>query len=146
MGTGMSQHFKFGRSVYLAAMLCLAHVTFLIFLPLLALSAWSRLALAAMVLCSLVYYLRHEVWLAAPSSCTGLVLDGENAVLVLRNGSHLRGRIAGGSLVTPWLAVLNVSLLQRKGTRSVLILPASMAKDAFRQLRVWLKWGAQDAG
>lgn len=142
----MSQHFKLGRSIYLIVMLGLAHGAFLMALPLLALPIWGRLVLAAMVLSSLAYFLWRDAWLAAPDSCIELVAGGEGVMLVLRNGARLRGRISKSSLVTPYLTVLNVSLPQRKGMRSVLILPDSMARDSFRRLRVWLKWGAQDAG
>lgn len=142
----MDQHFKLGRSVYLAVMLVLAHGAVLVLLPLLELPLWSRLALAVTVAFSLAYFLWRDAWLAAPDSCTELVVSKEGIMLTLRNGVQLRGRISASSLVTPYLTVLNLSLSQRRGMHSVLILPDSMAKDAFRQLRVWLKWGAQDAG
>ena len=141
----MNQHFKLGRSIYQAIMLSLGHGAFLMVLPLLVLPVWSRLGLAVIVLSSLAYFLWRDVWLAAPDSCTELVMDREGVMLVLRNGTHLHGGISENSLVTPYLTVLNVSLSQRKGMRSVLILPDSMARDAFRRLRVWLKWGTQDA-
>jgi toxin CptA len=141
----MSQHFKFSPSFHLAVMLCMAHGAFLMVLPLLALPFWSRLMLAAVALFSLAYYLRRDAWLRAPYSCVELALEGSDAVLKLRNGVQLRGGIAHGSLVTPYLTMLNVSLPEWHRTRSVIILPDSMAKDSFRQLRVWLRWGGQGA-
>jgi len=141
----MNQHFSFSPSIYLAAMLCIAHGAFLMVLPLLDLPVWSRLVLASVVLSSLVYYLRREVWLQAPSSCVELTLEENAALLTLRDGRQLHGEIARGSLATPYLAVLNVSLPQRQRMRSLTILPDSLATDSFRQLRVWLKWGDQVA-
>jgi toxin CptA len=142
----MNLRFKLGRSVYLAVLLFLSHGAFLAALPQLALPVWSMLALAMAVLLNLAYFLWRDALLAAPSSCAELVIVGGGVMLVLRNGKRLSGRISGSSLVTPWLTVVNVSLSQRHKVRSVLILPDSMAKDEFRQLRVWLKWGGQDAG
>lgn len=120
-------------------MLGVAHGALLLLLLMLPL--WTRLMLAALVLSSLVYYLRRDAWLRAPDSCIGLVLQGDDAILNLRNGAQLRGEIAPDSLVTPLLTVLNVSLPELRATRSVVMLPDSMAADVFRQLRVWLKWG-----
>lgn len=139
----MNQHFSFSPSIYLAAMLCIAHGAFLMVLPLLDLPVWSRLMLASVVLFSLVYYLRRDAWLRMPSSCVELVLEENAALLILRDGRQLHGEVARSSLVTQYLTVLNVSLPQRQRMRNLTILPDSLATDSFRQLRVWLKWGGQ---
>jgi len=142
----MNLHFSFGRSIYLAATLCISHGVFLMVLPLLDLPVWSRLMLAAAVLFSLAYYLRRDALLRAPSSCVELVLEENNAALLtLRDGRQLHGDVARSSLVTPYLTVLNVSLSQRHRMRSLTILPDSLGTDSFRQLRVWLKWSGQVA-
>ncbi|MBI1174771.1 MAG: hypothetical protein GC139_05840 [Sideroxydans sp.] len=137
----MSQHFKFSSSRYLAAMLCIAHGAFLMVLPLLALPFWSRLLLAAAVLFSLGYYLWRDAWLLAADSCTGLTLQGEVVILSLRNGAQLHAEVVPGSLLTPLLMVLRLSLPASRKARSLVILPDSLGADSFRQLRVWLKWG-----
>ena len=138
-------HFEFKPSRYLAVMLGAAHAAFLIVLPLLALPFWAKSLLLLSLMFSLGYYLRRDAWLLAADSCVGLLLHESEAVLILRDGRQLHGTLAADSLVTPLLTVLNVSLPERFAARSVVVLPDSMAAEAFRQLRVWLKWGAQGA-
>lgn len=75
-------------------------------------------------------------------SCVAFRLeDSEVIVLVLRNGSHLIGRLSSDSLVTPYIVILNVVLNEQQGGRSVLILPDTMGVESFRRLRVAMRWG-----
>lgn len=142
----MKLRFKFGASRYLTVLLVAAHGAFILVLPLLTLPLWAKLGLASVLLVSLGYYLRRDAWLSAPDSCIGLVLEHDAAILLLRDGSQLRGRIEPDSLVMPLLTVLRLRLSERRSTRSVTILPDGMERESFRQLRVWLKWGrAQEA-
>lgn len=142
----MNQQFKLYPSIHLTVMLCLVHGAALAVLPLLALSGWCIWLLALMVVSSLAYHLWRDAWLRAPGSCSELrVEEGGDAVLVLRNGEQLRGAIARGSLVTPYLTVLRIVMPHRRVMRGVAILSDSMDRNAFRQLRVWLKWGRQEA-
>jgi toxin CptA len=54
------------------------------------------------------------------------------------------GRVLRGSLVTPYLVTLNIALSERRGVRSILVLPDTMSVDSFRRLRVMLVWGKRD--
>lgn len=139
----MNRQLELTPSRYLAAMLLMAHGLFLAALPQLALPIWSKLALAGLVLCSMFYYLRRDAWLRAPDSCVGMRLQGDEVELLLRDGRRVPGRLLHDTLVTPWLTVLNLKLAGQHAVRSTVILPDSLAADAFRELRVWLKWGAQ---
>ena len=138
----MSRHFEFNPSHYLAALLLLVHGACLVVLPLLALPRWSVAALMAIVAGSLAYHLWRDAWLRAPDSCIALLLERNDAVLTLRDGNQLRGRVEQG-LVTPMLTVLNVLPDGARATRSLVILPDSLSAEAFRQLRVLLRWGRQ---
>lgn len=138
----MNRHFQLKPSHYLAALLGVAHAAFLMVLPLLALPLWAKLMLVLPLLFSLGYYLRRDAWLMAADSCVGLLLQEGEVVLILRDGRQLHGKLVPNSLVTPWFTLLNVSLPGWHAARGVVVLPDSMAADAFRQLRVWLKWGS----
>ena len=100
--------------------------------------------LAVVVTFSLAFHLKQDAFLAMPDSCRELVLEGQHAIVTLNNNVQLQGSIARGSLVAPWLTVLHISLPERRGMYSVIILPDSLDAQAFRQLRVWLRWGVQD--
>lgn len=107
-----------------------------------ALPLWAGLALALLLLCSLLYYLLRDAWLGLPTSCIGLIQEGEGAVLLRRDGTRLSCAILQDSLVMPYLTVLNVLPPESRFARSVVILADSMEAESFRQLRVWLRWGS----
>lgn len=140
--TGMQRHFKLRPSRSLALfflILCLsASVSIWVLpLPLLAL-----IFLTLILLSWSGYCLLFDAGLRMGDSCVAFRLEGgEEAVLVLRNGSHLMCRLSGDSLVTPYIVILNVVLNEQRGRRSVLILPDAMGAQSFRRLRVALRWG-----
>jgi len=139
----MRRQFKLQLSRYLAAMLIAAHgVTFAALFPL-ALPIWAKAALASLMLLSLAYHLWRDAWLSAPSASVALMLEGDRVVLATRGGEQLAGRMLRDSLATPFLTVLNVLPQGARLARSVVILPDSLDAESFRQLRVWLKWGAK---
>lgn len=126
-------------------MLVTAHGAVLAMLPLALAPMWSKLALAVLLLSSLLYYLRRDAWLRLPASCIGLVLEEDRAMLLRRDGVRLPCEILNDSLVMPYLTILNVLPQGARFARSVVILPDSLEAESFRQLRVWLKWGTQAA-
>lgn len=137
----MQRQFKLQPSHYFAVMLVAVHGTTLAALFPLSLPIWAKAALASIVLFSLAYHLWRDAWLSAPPACVALVLDGERVALTTRGGEQLEGQILRDSLVTPFLAVLNVLPQGARFARSVIVLPDSLDAESFRQLRVCLKWG-----
>ncbi len=140
----MQQRVEFSASRYLAAILIAAHALALFALAV-VLPPWAGAASAVLILASLAYYLLRDAWLKLGSSCTGLVTDEEGAVISLRDGTRLPCLVLNDSLVTPLLTVLNLRPRGSRAVRSVVILPDSLEAEAFRQLRVWLKWGERTA-
>ncbi|HEU4707981.1 MAG TPA: protein YgfX, partial [Methylophilaceae bacterium] len=47
------------------------------------------------------------------------------------------------SFVAPYLTILNLRVLGRIRRRHLLLTPGGVDMEAFRQLRVWLRWGNQ---
>jgi len=101
----------------------------------------AKAALAVLLGCTLVYYLRRDALLLSSSSHVAISLGGEEVTLTTRNGSELHGQILRDSVVTPFLAILNVLPQDGKRVRSVVIFPDSLERERFRELRVLLKWG-----
>jgi toxin CptA len=141
----MQRHYQFRPSRYLAALLFAAHGATLAVLFLLPLPLWTIAALAMLILFSMAYHVWRDAWLAAPSSAVALKLEDEHAVLTTRAGRQVEGTVLGDSFVTPYLTVLNVLPDGARMARSIVILPDSLDAESFRQLRVWLKWGVQEA-
>ena len=60
---------------------------------------------------------------------------------------HLRAQdwqlvqVLDSTYVAPWLSVLHLQVEGRRFARHVVLLPDSLDAEAYRQLRVWLKWG-----
>lgn len=140
----MSQRFELQPSRYLAVMLGVAHAACLAMLPLLALPLWAGLLLAVLLLSSLCYHVWRDAWLHAPDSCLALVMKESDVVLLLRDGRRQHGRVVHG-MVTPLLTVLSILPQDARMPRSLVVLPDGMSAEAYRQLRVWLRWGVQGA-
>ncbi len=136
----MRQRIEFSPSRYLTLILSVAHGTAAA-APLLLLPPWAGVAIAFLLLFNLRHCLLRDAWLRLPHSCVGLVLEEEAALFIQRDGAELPCRILPGSLVGPWLTVLNVLAQGERRARSVVILPDSLDAESFRQLRVRLRWG-----
>lgn len=86
--------------------------------------------------------LRRHAWRQADDAVLLLALDREGAYhLTLRDGRQLAVRLQHDSVVFASLSLLNFRLAQGKGKITCLILPDAVDADAFRRLRVWLRWG-----
>lgn len=156
-------------SMRLAVILSLAHFSAIGLLWPLMLPAVVQLAGSAILALSLVFYLRHYALLRSPASVTGLELSDEmTCTLELRRGERIACTVLGSSFVAPYLTVLELKPLKilesgepmqpltppvllaplpplRKFSgRSVVILPDGIDAEAFRQLRVLLRWKWKD--
>jgi hypothetical protein len=137
----MQRHYKLRPSRLLVFL-------FLLFSMILLFTIWSlplpfagASALTVIVLCRGLYGVLIDASLGLRHSCVAFGLEGEEIVLVLRNGNHLTCRLCDDSVVTPYLVILNVELNKQNRRRSLVILSHVMGKESFRRLRVALKWG-----
>ena len=137
----MQRQFALRPSRYLAALLSAAHAGALAALVPLSLPSWAKLALAALVLTSWLFQLRRTAWLSAPASVVAFSLEENRVTWCTRSGKRLNGKIMHDSLVTPWLTILNLLPQDARLAHSIVLLHDSLDAEAFRQLRVWLKWG-----
>lgn len=140
MGKGRQSHYTLRPSRIFFRVLWLSCVLFLFVLPGLPLAiAWLFCAgITAIASCIYVSLVRAKLRLA--KSIVAFRLEDEREItLIQRNGLHTRGKLSKGSLVTPYLVLLNVNR-DAHGYQSVLVMPDSMSRDAFRRLRVALRW------
>jgi toxin CptA len=141
---GMQLNYKLRPSRFLALLYVLLCALSLVSIWALPLPFAGLLAFTLIVLCWTGYYLLLDANLSRECSCVAFRLEGQDEiVLVLRSGTHLSGRVSADSMVTPFLVALNVVLKERRGRRSLIILPDAMGADSFRRLRVALKWGGK---
>lgn len=138
----MQRSFKLRPSRLLALYFFILCAVALISLWLLPLPILLLIAITMVVLCWGGYCLLLHANLRLVHSCIAFRLeDGDNIVLVLRNGRHLPCRVSPDSLVTPYLVILNVVLNEKGGRRSLLILRDAIGLENFRRLRIALRWG-----
>jgi len=82
----------------------------------------------------------RDASLSLAQSCVAFRLENENEItLIQRNGRHLTGTISADGVVTPFLILMSIKK-DEHGQQSLLLLPDSMSRDAFRRLRVALRW------
>jgi toxin CptA len=158
----------------LAVILSLAHFSAIGLLWPLMLPAIVQLAGSVILALSLVFHLRRYALLSSPASVTGLELSDEmTCTLETRRGERISCTLLGSSFVAPYLTVLELkplntlesgesmqpltppvpippvpSLLPLRifSGRSVTILPDGIDAEAFRLLRVLLRWKWKDPG
>lgn len=94
-----------------------------------------------LIIISLVYYLRKDALLLAKNAVTELTLTEKNqCTMTTRSNAIIICTILNNSFVAPYLTVL---VLQPEGNffaDSIVILPDGIDAEAYRQLRVWLRW------
>jgi toxin CptA len=123
------------------ALLLTAYSLAILVVFILPVAAWIRYTLGCLLLFWLTGYVLRDVLLILPSSWVAMRLEEEKVVLFCRNGKELTGKILPGSLVTPLLTILNVSLPGKRFARNVILFPDSLDQQRFREMRVQLKWG-----
>ena len=147
---------RLGPSMRLAAMLGFAHFSAIGLLWPLLLPGSVKWAGSAILVASLVFYLRRYALLRSPHSITGLELSDEVICTVeTRCGERIVCTLLGSSFVAPYLTVLELQPLEldevadspeplRKFSFSVTVLPDGIDPEAFRQLRILLRWKWKD--
>jgi toxin CptA len=134
-------YFTFRPSRYLAAILIVVHGGAGLALLLVPASLWLTFPAMCLLLLSLAYHLRRHAWLRTSASCVALRFEAEGVQLVMGDGAQLEGAISPDTFVTPMLTIINVLVPAQRARRSIVILPDSMDREVFRQLRVLLRWG-----
>lgn len=139
-------HISLRPSRQLALALLIACAGSLSLLWVLAVPDPYRAVCASVLLVATLYILLRDVWHRFPWSITALQLATDGSLRCMtRNGRWQHAYVQGNSCVTAWLTVLNVRLTGERWPRGIVLLPDSLEVDAYRRLRVWLRWGRQDA-
>ncbi len=137
--TGLCIHRK--RSYQLGIILILAHLIAAGLLWLLTLSWYIQVIMNAILLSSLIFYLRQDVLLTTDNAVIAFTLSDEMICTVItRCGKSLTCNVMDSTFVAPYLTVLNVKPVGNLFACSVVILSDSLNTEEFRQLRVWLRW------
>lgn len=102
-----------------------------------------KMALAVLVIASSTYHVL-DASLQLSWSLVGLELNSKGELhLRRRDGKKESATVLPDTVVLPYLTILNLKIDNSRWHRHVLITPDRVEIDAFRQLRVWLRWGRQ---
>jgi hypothetical protein len=118
--------------------LLLTHLVALLLVMTLSLQWWAQGLIALIVLSSLVYAIKKQVYYKTGKAIREFRTDnGKHWYLTECSGAELTATLMGDSLVTMGLLVLNFRL-DNKSKRSVVIFKDALDTAEFRQLRVIL--------
>lgn len=99
------------------------------------------IATMLLLMSSLAHNVWRHAWLQSAQSVVSLRLTGKNACEVrLLSNNRLNYMIDAGTFVAPYLTVLSLKTNRCFQRRTIVILPDSVDRESFRQLRVWLRW------
>lgn len=137
--THMTQsRFDFRLSRLLMLALLLVHGLAMLAMFLLPLSFLMRATLLLILAANLWFALKHR---SAAGSVAGLRIESDRVVLLHAGGGEMSGQLLPDSLVTPYLAVLQIRT--ESNHRRVLIMPDTLDAQSFRRLRILLRWQDQ---
>lgn len=131
-------------SFLLTMILILSHLLSFCLLFILELPITIKFAITFLIVVSCIYYVRKNALLLAKDSIINLEFyENKRCKAITRTERSLDCVITADSFVTPILTVVILKLDKPSffgSFYSVVLLPDSIEKDAFRKLRVWLRW------
>ena len=128
-------------SRYLTIVRSVAHVAAAALVLALHLPAAVMMVLCALVVASFAHaLLRHALLLTPHAIVAGRLAGSAEATLERRDGRAIEADILGTTYVTPLLTVLNVRERSARAVRHIVLVPDNIDAEAFRRLRVLLRW------
>ena len=125
----------------LAAVLGVAHASALAVTLVVTLPAWAKLVIAMAILASGGISLCRSALQRSRSAIIELEAEeGGRISCRTRDGQWHEAQVLSSSFISPWLTVLNLRVAGAAWVRHLLILPDNVEQDAFRRLRVLLRW------
>ena len=105
------------------------------------LSWWTKAAVFIGAAVSLARALPRHAWLRSADAITAIELDDDDAVVYRHDGRSEHARLLASTYVSPYLTVLNLRIAGNIFAQHVIVVPDNVEPDAFRRLRLWLRWG-----
>ena len=134
----------FKASRLLAGILAVAGLGACIIIICMPIDNLLKLLVCPLVLLATSYHIADKALMRMPWSCTGLILDAKGVLIArTRTGDDQEISVQASSFVASYLTILNYRAENKYWQRSVLLLPDNVDADAYRQLRVWLRWARQ---
>ena len=128
-------------SRYLTIVLSIAHVAAAVLVLELQLPVAVMMFHCAVITASFAHaLLHHALWRTPDAIVAARLADATEASLKRRDGRVIDADILGTTYVTPSLTVLNVRERGARAARHIVLVPDNIDAEAFRRLRVLLRW------
>jgi hypothetical protein len=125
----------------LIALLTLVHLLTLAIVYLLPMGFALRGGLIGLLAVSWLFYLLRDARLALKNSVTALKwLPDDTLEIQQANGSWQRAQLQAGGFVADYLTIVAYRLQGQRFNRYIVLLPDMLETEAFRALRVRLRW------
>ena len=130
-----------GTSRILAVVLAVAHFAALAATLIVILPTWASILIAATIVVSGVWSIGRSALQRSASAIVELeVGEGGRISCRTRDGQWHESEVLFSSFISPRLTVLNLRVAGSARAKHLVIVPDNVEKDAFRRLRVLLKW------
>lgn len=136
----MLNQFVIKPSIIFAGLLLAVHLLAIGSVWFANLVVWARQGLVLLLWFSLFYHLYRYALLRGEQSWQSFSLDKKRVAVSLRGGDELSGDIARQTVVTSGVVVLCARLDGHRLPVCQVIFPDSLQSEAFRELRVRLKF------
>ena len=115
------------------------HATTMLILWLSPTSFFLHIVLTALIIISVWWTLRYQVFFYMPWSVVAIHWTNQGWLLELANGITLSAQLLPSSIITVPLVLLHFRC-GRWYRRSLILCPDSLSKDELRRLRFWLRF------
>lgn len=136
----MSATFALNPSRHFFLLLLFLYATLFVVVCLTALALWARILINILIVFSFIHHLTLDVLLLRPASWRSIELDGHHVVVATRSHEPLSGELSPRTVITPYVIVLFVKQERHFMPACRVLFCDTMKKEAFRQLRVRLKY------
>lgn len=98
---------------------------------------WAAIVSAGV---SLAYHLARDIFIRLPDSWQEISIEQDSVRVILADGSSLRGKVSGTTIVSPYCIVFRAMLDSHRFAASRVVFPDSLSPGEFRKLCVDLKF------
>ena len=133
-------------SYLLAAVLAAAAIGACLIVACMPLALSLKFLVCVPILLVTPYFIAQEALLNLPWSYAGLELNHKGELrLIRKDGTSSAATVLHSSFMAAYLTILNVKLDHSRWRRNLILTPDRVDSGAYRQLRIWLRWGRQVA-
>jgi hypothetical protein len=136
----MLNSFVIGSSCLFTLLLCTLYALLISTVLLTHLDLWVRISISSLIILSFIHHLTLDALRSSSKSWVALTLNENQLVVGLRSGISISGVLMQRSVITPACVVLCAKLDGYPLPACTVIFRDAMPVEAFRQLRVRLKY------